>query len=298
MIPELVHQLVPTNSIRLHVVQAGAQDAPLVILLHGFPDFWYGWRHQIPYLANAGLRVWAPDQRGYNLSEKPQGIAAYQLDELMNDVIGLIDAAGQQQAAVVGHDWGGVVAWWLAIHRPERLERVVILNSPHPAVLAKTWVDDPAQKQKSSYMGFFQIPWLPEILSRLHDWEMIVQSIQTSSRPGSFTDADFAMYRQAWSTGNAFSCMLDWYRASMQHPTPMPANPRVTVPTLLIWGTQDKFLDQEMAQPSVDMCDHGRLALVEQATHWVPEDTPDQVNELIANFLQETAQPPTSTPPK
>ena len=117
------HHDVNTNGIRLHVVQAGPQNGPLVILLHGFPEFWYGWRHQISYLANAGYRVWVPDQRGYNLSDKPKGIAAYNLDHLANDIIGLIDAAGQQKVFLVGHDWGAAVTWWVANKYPERLER-------------------------------------------------------------------------------------------------------------------------------------------------------------------------------
>ena len=133
------YQYVETNGIRLHVAQAGPREGPLVILLHGFPEFSYAWKQQIPFLASAGYRVWAPDQRGYNLSEKPDGIAAYNLDELAADVIGLIDAAGQNKVVLVGHDWGAAVAWWAAVKYPDRLSKLVVMNAPHGAVMQKNF---------------------------------------------------------------------------------------------------------------------------------------------------------------
>src|SRR5512145_875022 len=152
------HHIV-THHIHLHVAQAGSPDGPLVILLHGFPEFWYGWRRQIPALASAGYRLWAPDQRGYNLSDKPDGIAAYNLDDLAADVIGLIDAARQEKAYLVGHDWGAAVAWRVANQYPERLQRLVVMNVPHPAVMAQHVRRSFAQLRKSWYILFFQIPW-------------------------------------------------------------------------------------------------------------------------------------------
>jgi pimeloyl-ACP methyl ester carboxylesterase len=123
---------VETNGITLHTVQAGPADGPLVILLHGFPEFWYGWHEQIRPLAEAGFRVVVPDQRGYNLSDKPDGVERYRIDELSRDVVGLIDAAGREQAAVVGHDWGAAVAWWTALHHADRVSKLVAVNVPHP----------------------------------------------------------------------------------------------------------------------------------------------------------------------
>ena len=131
------NQNIETNGIRLNVVQAGPEDGPLLILLHGFPEFSYGWRKQIPFLAGAGYRVWAPDQRGYNISDKPEGIAAYTLDKLAADVVGLIDASGEERVFLVGHDWGAAVAWWVAAVYPERLAKLVILNAPHGSVMQK-----------------------------------------------------------------------------------------------------------------------------------------------------------------
>ena len=180
------HQYIETNGIRLHVVQDGPKDGPLVILLHGFPEFWYGWRQQIPFLVSAGYQVWAPDQRGYNLSDKPDGIAAYSIKVLAADVVGLIDASGRKQVFLIGHDWGAAVAWTVANKYPERLLKMVILNVPHPAVMIKFLRRSFAQLRKSWYMFFFQLPWLPENLSRFRNWNATTQVLIKSSRPGTF----------------------------------------------------------------------------------------------------------------
>lgn len=280
------HQQITANGINLHVVQDGPSTGRLVILLHGFPEFWYGWRRQIPYLAAAGYRVWAPDQRGYNISDKPEGIAAYTLDELAADVIGLMDAAGEEKVFVVGHDWGAAVAWWVAAKYPARVARMVVINVPHGAVLTKHLRRNFTQMRKSWYMFFFQIPWLPESLARLKNWNMLAKSLKDSSRRGTFTNNDLDIYRQAWSQPKANTSMLNWYRAVMQKPPTPPENRRITVPTLLIWGAQDKFLGRELAQPSIDLCDDGRLVFFEEATHWVQHEEAGRVNELIDTFLR------------
>lgn len=135
-------------------------------------------------------------------------------------------------------------------------------------------------------MFFFQIPWLPEKLARLKNWKTPEQALKYTSRRGTFTDSDLEKYRQAWSQPKAYRSMLNWYRAIMQKPPTPPANPRITVPTLLIWGAQDRFLGLEMAQPSIDLCADGRLVFIEEATHWVQHEEAERVNELIDNFLR------------
>ncbi|TDI83525.1 MAG: alpha/beta hydrolase [Chloroflexi bacterium] len=280
------HKQITTNGINLHVVQDGPSKGRLVILLHGFPEFWYGWREQIPFFAAAGYRVWAPDQRGYNLSDKPEGIAAYKLDELAADVIGLIDAAGQEKAFVVGHDWGAAVAWWVAAKYPERVARMVVINVPHMSVMKRHVRRSLTQMRRSRYVLYFQLPWLPERLARQKNWEAPAQAMMGSSRPGTFTETDLDVYRRAWSQPRAYTSMLNWYRALVQRPHPRPANPAISVPTLLIWGVQDKFLGREMAQPSIDLCDDGRLVFIEEATHWVQHEEADRVNKLMDEFLR------------
>lgn len=271
---------VETNGVRLHTVQAGPEDGPLVVLLHGFPEFWYGWHDQITPLANAGCRVVVPDQRGYNLSDKPDDVSAYSLDELAADVVGLIEASGRESAHVVGHDWGAMVAWWVALHDPEAVETLTILNVPHPYVFERTLRRRLDQKFKSWYVGFFQLPRLPESVSRFHNWDMLVRTMRRSSLPGTFVDADFERYRAAWSQPKAFRSMVNWYRAAVRN-RPPAMHTRVTVPTLVIWGARDKFLRKSMARESVDLCEDGRLLLCEDATHWVQHEEPVRVSEAI-----------------
>ena len=277
----MTHTFIETNNVRLHVVQAGPANGPLVILLHGFPEFWYGWHHQIDALAEAGFWVWVPDQRGYNLSEKPAGISAYGIDTLAADVIGLIDAASREKAVVVGHDWGAAVAWWTAVLYPERVDRLVVMNVPHPIVMKRFASRDLGQLIRSWYIGFFQLPWLPELVSRLGNGAMLARTLRKSSRPGTFTNADLQQYRVAWSQPGAVRSMINWYRASLRKPPAQRPSIRVKVPTVLIWGVLDKFLKREMAQPSIDLCDNGRVVFFEKATHWVQHEEAERVNELI-----------------
>ena len=281
------NQMVDTNGIRLNVVQAGQEGAPLVILLHGFPDFSYSWRKLMPLLVSAGYRVWAPDQRGYNLSDKPEGIAAYTLDELAKDVVGLIDAAGEKQAFLVGHDWGAGVAWWVAGKYPQRLSKLVVMNVPHGSIMQKFIRTNFRQLLKSWYIFFFQLPWLPEKLASMGNWASLSKKLAVSSRRGTFTEEDLDQYRTAWSRPGAYNSMLNWYRAFIQLPPERPTNSRISVPTLLIWGARDRFLSIDMAQPSIDKCDHGRLAIIEEASHWVHHEETGRVNDLITEFLQD-----------
>ncbi len=285
MIPNLEFRHIKTNNIKLHVVQTGPEDGPLVILLHGFPEFWYGWRNQIPYLAKSGFRLWVPDQRGYNLSDKPKGIEAYNVDNLAEDVIGLIYASRREKISLVGHDWGAGVAWWVAEKYPESLEKLVIINVPHGSVMLNNLKHNPTQLLKSWYMFFFQIPWLPEAIARFRNWHLLVNTLRKTSRIDTFTDSDIEYYRQAWSQPEAYTSMLNWYRALFQKRPKLSPIHRITVPTLLIWGAKDIFLGREMVQPSVDLCSEGSLVFIEEATHWVQHEEPDQVNELIVNFL-------------
>jgi epoxide hydrolase 4 len=168
-LPEVRLSRRATNGIHLHVAEAGPADGPLLILLHGFPEYWRSWRHQIGPLASAGYHVLAPDQRGYNLSDKPSGIAAYDLDQLAADVVGLADATGAATFSIVGHDWGASVGWWLAGTMPHRVSRLVALAAPHPAVWREGMRSEPEQRRLSRYVGLFRLPWLPEFLARNGD---------------------------------------------------------------------------------------------------------------------------------
>ncbi len=280
----LEHHLIETNGVTLHVVQAGPQEGELVILLHGFPDFWYGWHRQIEALAERGFRVWAPDQRGYNLSEKPSGLGAYQIDVLAKDVIGLIDASGREKVVLVGHDWGAAVTWHTSLWYPDRVKKIAILNVPHPSVMTKALRTNPAQMLKSWYIGFFQIPAIPEFLMGIGTMTPMAQALLNSSRKGTFTDNDITQYLKAWQQPGALTAMLNWYRAVAQMPVNLPKDRQVKVPVLIIWGAKDAFLGVEMAQQSIDRCADGRLVVFDNATHWVQHEEAEQVNLLLAEW--------------
>lgn len=273
-------------SVQLHVVEAGPPTGEPVILLHGFPEFWYGWRHQIAALARAGRRVVVPDQRGYHWSNKPTSISAYEIRHLVDDVRVLIDDTGCDQTDVIGHDWGAVVAWALAAYSPDRIRRLGILNVPHPHVMLETLRTDPVQRIRSLYAAFFQIPRLPEWLLQYGDGAALALMMRMSSRPDTFSDADMRRYRVAWRQPGAVRGMLNWYRAALQTDglRAVPTAP-IQPPTLVLWGKQDVALRAHMASQSVARCAHGRLVMLHDATHWVQHDLPERVNHELIAFL-------------
>ncbi len=281
----MLHRLIPTNDITLHTVMDGPEDGPLVLLLHGFPEFWYGWRQQIPELAAAGFRVWAPDQRGYNLSDRPRPLSAYTLNVLAADVLGLIEASGRERVYLAGHDWGAMVAWWVALVAPHRLHRLAILNVPHPTVMRKHLMTDPAQMSRSLYVAFFQLPGLPEALLKANDWRLLARTLQDTSLPGTFSDADLEEYRRAWSRPGVMTTMLNWYRALVRRPPAEQPYPRVIVPTTILWGMKDFALRAVMAEESAALCDDGELIPFPDNTHWLQHEAAAAVSEtLISRF--------------
>ena len=283
---------VQTNNIKLHVVTDGPENGTPVILLHGFPEFHYGWRKQIPALAEAGFRVIAPDQRGYNLSEKPRGVSAYKVDTLTQDVLGLLDHFGIQKVRLAGHDWGAVIAWNLALKHPERLEKLVILNVPHPDVMKRFLLKNPEQRRRSWYVFFFQIPFFVEWVLKRDNYHNMARVLVGSGRKSTFSRNDLEAYRKAWSQPGALTAMLNWYRSvvreSMKDIFRKSARNgrKVNVPTLMLWGVNDVALSHEMAQPSIDLCADGKLLLFEKATHWVQHDEADEVNKNMIEFLR------------
>ncbi len=290
---QLEHHRIKTNGVWLNVVQAGKHDGRVALLLHGFPEGWMGWRKQIDALVAAGYRVLIPDQRGYNASDKPSGVAAYALDVLVEDIRCLIEGVTREPVYLLGHDWGGAVAWRLANRHPHLIERLVIANCAHHAVMEHQLRSNFRQLRRSGYMFFFQIPTLPEYVLARKDYRWLVQQLCARSRPGSFSEPEIETYRQAWKQPGALTAMLNWYRAMMRTPLKAVATPRIKVPTLLIWGAKDHALGREMAQPSIDLCDCGRLVFIEAAGHWVLHEEPQRVNELVLEFLSRslTAQP-------
>ncbi len=284
----ITHRYADLPGVRLHYVEAGA--GPLAVLLHGFPEAWFAWQHQIPALAAAGYRVVAPDMRGYNLSGKPAGIASYALDRLTDDVAALIRWCDAPRAAVIGHDWGAAVAWWFAMRHPALLEQLAILNVPHPARMAqglRTW----RQLRKSWYMFFFQLPWLPEASFRAGDYAVLRGTLRRDPvRPGAFSDEDVARYVAAAAQPGALTGGMNYYRWIIRHPRAAYAGlRRIEAPVLVIWGEQDRYLGPELAEPSARWVPNCRVERLPDASHWVQADAPERVNALLVGFFGEAS---------
>jgi len=269
-------EYIETNGIQLHTVFAGSADGEPVILLHGFPDAWFGWEAQINALAKAGFRVIVPDQRGYNLSDKPDGVASYQMDTLVDDILGLASALGHERFYLAGHDFGAMVSWNLARRHPQRIKRLVIANVPHPRVMQNYLRTHPMQMLKSWYAFFFQLPRLPEWVVRRNKWWFLI-----SAMPDDLTPEEQNRYREAWGQPGAMTAMINWYRSMIRRSQPSRMPIKVSMPTLILWGKQDPHISYEMALLSVELCENGRLITFEEATHWVMQDKPKEVSQQI-----------------
>ena len=283
--PPVAHRHADLMGLRLHYAEAG--EGPLVVLLHGFPEFWFSWRFQIPALAAAGFRVVAPDMRGYNLSDKPKGIESYALEELARDVERLIRALGEERAVIVGHDWGGIVAWAVAILHPERVEKLAILNVPHPERFSRG-LRTPRQLLKSLYAFFFQLPWLPERALRAGGFALVRSVLRNDPvRPGTFGEDDIDRYVEALSRPGALTAAINYYRALARR-APAVARAlrrRVEAPVMVIWGQRDLFLIPELARPDPAWVPDARVEHLPDASHWVQQDRPEKVNALLLDFL-------------
>ena len=280
---ELREGYAQVGDVRLHYVEAG--DGPLIVLLHGFPEFWFGWRLQIAPLAAAGFRVVAPDTRGYNLSSRPAGVAAYSADKLANDIRGLIRERGAESALVVGHDWGGTIAWTMAMNHPEVVDRLAILDAAHPRTLQKE-LPHPGQLRRSWYFFYFSLPGLPERQVRAGRFRFFRRFLR-DARPA-YTPQEMDRYVEAWSQPGAATAMINYYRCSVRTP-PKKAKAairRISAPTLVIWGQGDRFLCPKLAEPSRDDVPNlDRVERLPNASHWVHHDEAERVNQLLIDFF-------------
>ena len=288
------HHEAIVNDVRLHYVAAGPEDGDLVVLLHGFPEFWYSWHEQLPALADAGYRVLAPDMRGYNRSEKPPGISSYRTSELVGDVVGLIDHAGRESAHVVGHDWGGAVAWSVAIGVPQVVDRLAILNAPHPTAFQRELTGNFDQLKKSWYMFFFQLPWLPEFLLTLDDARLLDHFLAGwGTDDGTFTPEDRRRYREAFARPGAARASINYSRATIRGmvrslPGGGVGDQHVDVPTLVCWGELDGALGTDLLEGLDEWVADLRVERFPDATHWVQLDEPDAVNAALLEYFGET----------
>ncbi|CUS36523.1 Alpha/beta hydrolase fold protein [Candidatus Nitrospira nitrificans] len=279
-------QWVEANHLSVRVATAGSGEK-LILCLHGFPESAISWRHQIDPLAQAGYRVWAPDLRGYGGTTRPAGIDSYRIESLMDDVTGLLDAARVQRAILVGHDWGGIIAWYYAMRHATRVEALIIVNAPHPACFERE-VRHWRQLHRSWYMGVFQLPWLPEeALSAGHGC-MIGEIFRRMAKQ--MPDDLIQLYQRQACEPGALTAMVNYYRAALRGGGALRQRrlgyPTIHVPTLVIWGVQDQALVSQNLDRLHDVVDQLTVVTVADAGHFVHEDKPEQVTRDLLMWLQ------------
>jgi pimeloyl-ACP methyl ester carboxylesterase len=271
------------NGIRLHYVAAGA--GPLTLLLHGFPEFWYSWRAQLPALAAAGRRAVALDLRGYNLSEKPS--YGYDVATLSADIREVIGALGEREADVIGHDWGGMIAWVVALREPDYLRRLAIINAPHPATIVRDLVRNPRQLRRSSYIGLFQLRGVAEEAIRRRDYALLRRTFRAADRGHAWlTDDDIQRFVDAAARPGVLTAALEYYRQLVRKgPTPLSPMRVILSPTLVLWGELDPYMGPELLKGLDPWVRHLTLQRFPTAGHWLNQQEPERVNEALAAFL-------------
>lgn len=285
--PGAAEGYVATNGVRLHYVAAGGSAGsrgPLVVLLHGFPEFWYSWREVLPALSEH-CPVVAPDLRGYNLSDKPR--RGYDLPTLCADVAGLIQALGARDAVVVGHDWGGVIAWEFAMRYPALTRRLVILNAPHPAALLRE-LRTPRQLRRSLYAFFFQLPWLPEWVIARDQYAVVRHIFQARGADGAgLAPEDVARYVTAIARPGALTAALSYYRQlGRRGPFALRPARRIAAPTLVLWGERDQALGVELLDGLDRWVTDLRILRFPTAGHWLAQQRPAEVSTALLEFLR------------
>jgi pimeloyl-ACP methyl ester carboxylesterase len=287
---EIRHAFVEANGLRFHVANCGEGEGDrLALFLHGFPECWYSWRHQLPLMARLGYRAWAPELRGYGESDRPSRVQDYAIEKLMADVQGLIDASGAREVVLIGHDWGAIIAWYFAMRFPEAIDRLVIMNVPHPGAAEKAF-ESREQRRKSWYALFFQLPWLPERLLGLRRARPLVQMFrQTGLDESTFPDEAVRIHRENALRPGARKAMLDYYRALFRGGGAKRQKalgfPMIETPTLMIWGEQDIALTKQTTFGTDRFVKDLTLRYLPDASHWVQQDDPATVNRMLEAWL-------------
>lgn len=276
------HAKIETNGLQLHYVTQG--EGPLLLFLHGFPEFWYSWRKQIPEFAR-DRKVVALDLRGYNDSDKPENQSAYGMDEFIKDVKGVIEGLGYDRCVLVGHDWGGAIAWCFAYAHPQMVEKLIVLNIPHPAKFAQGLLT-PQQLVRSSYIFFFQLPVLPELVIQLNDFQLLEQAFKGMAvNKAAFSEADIEAYKNAFAKRGALTAALNYYRNAFRHGFLSRSWSVLEVPTLMIWGEDDMPLGKELTYGTEQYVRNFQIKYISHCSHWVQQERPELVNQYINEFL-------------
>jgi|SRR5690606_27133249 len=274
------------NDLQFEVDEAGEGD-DVALLLHGFPESRRCWRHQLPMFVQQGWRVVAPDMRGYGGSSRPKERGAYHVDHLVADAAALFDSLGARRRVLIGHDWGGIVAWAFAIRQARPLAGLVVLNAPHPAVFARVIRTSWRQRLRSWYAAYFQLPWLPEFSLSAGHARMVGRALRrTAQSRKTFPPELLAHYRSNAAAPGAMKAMLDYYRANRRFED-MVRGPGVGAPTLLIWGEQDTALGRELVTPTAEHVPDLTIRRLPDVSHWVQEEAPEAVNAALTEWMRE-----------
>lgn len=276
------HECITANGVNLHYVTEG--NGPLMLMLHGFPEFWYSWRHQIPEFAS-DFKVVAPDLRGYNDSDKPKAQSAYVMNELVRDVESIIRVLGYEKCVLVAHDWGGAIAWSFAYAYPEMVERLIIMNCPHPGKFSEG-LRNPQQLLRSSYMFLFQLPLVPELLIQFQDYQFVENAFKGMAiNKDAFSKEDIDAYKDAVAKRGALTAMINYYRNIFNSKTFDQNWGIIDIPTLMIWGEEDTALGKELTYGTEAYVKDFQIKYIPNCSHWVQQEQPQLVNQYMREFL-------------
>jgi pimeloyl-ACP methyl ester carboxylesterase len=284
------HGFLTLKDVRIHYVASGPEDKPLMLFVHGFPEFWYSWRHQIREFQK-DYRVVAIDQRGYNESSKPSSIDDYIVAKLLSDLEQVILGLGYKSCVLVAHDWGGAVAWAFGRYYPNCVDKLIVMNAPPAPIFMKLLQTNKKQQKMSWYMMFFQLPWLPELAMKIEDFSIFDQMIASETKPGTSpenTDENIAPYKYVFSQPGALTPPLNYYRARFRASTAQKTgvyDMDYTMPVLLIWGCNDTALDIAIPDAVEKEAPKIEVRRIPDANHFVQTDAPGEVNKIMRQWL-------------
>ena len=274
------HENIQANGIQFHYVTEG--DGPLMLFLHGFPEYWYSWRHQISEFSK-NYKVVALDMRGYGQTDRPQGKENYTIDVLVDDVKEVVSALGYEKCVLVGHDWGAIVAWYVAMNYEACVEKLIVMNVPHP----KCYMENLTFKQvlRSWYIWMFQLPKFPEVYLKANDFKWITDQFRSAVNPAAFLEEDLNKYKENAAMPGALTAMLNYYRNLPAEMMRMDTTPIIQVPTLMLWGEKDGYTGKDSTRGTDRYVKNLDLKFLPNCSHWTQQDCPKEVNQYMNDFL-------------
>lgn len=282
---QIVHEFIHFSDLTFHIAHSGPANGELILFLHGFPENWLAWKKQLLFFGGKGFKAVAVDQRGYNLSSKPKFVYNYRIDLLAVDIYKIVKFFHRKKVILVGHDWGANVAWWTALRFPQLIQKLVIINVPHPLVMKKMMNTNFRQTKSSWYIYFFQIPIIPEFLLSMRKSFLLSVLMTSSAKKNSLKRSLLSYYRHSWNYSSIHS-MINWYRGMKLGSDKKLSSIKVKPDVIILWGLKDSFIRSENIKPTINLCENPRTIIFKYNTHWLIHEAPEKVNTAIFNFLQ------------